>query len=111
MTCKYSRVIFIPGWYDCWPSGISLCVCLLQDNFRTLDYLMNSNISENVLGNGQCHINFGENKKMKGERYIYRACDLLQLVSRCSCFSHPGLWVMTYRSKGQVDGYHLLCQH
>lgn len=28
-------------------------------------------------------------------------CDLLHLVSRCGCCSHPGLWVMVYRSKRQ----------
>lgn len=71
MTYEYSRVVFVPGCYNCWLSGASPCIFLLQDNFRTLDYLTNSNISENVLGNGQCHIDFGENKKMKGEKCIY----------------------------------------
>lgn len=32
---------------------------------------MNSHISGNVRGNEQCRIDFGENEKMKGERYIH----------------------------------------
>lgn len=43
-------------------------------------------------------------RKWKGKgTYTPRlwVCDLPHLVSRCGCFSHPGLWVMVYRSKRQ----------
>lgn len=107
MTYEHSRVVFIPRC--CWPSGISSFVCLLQDNFRTLDYLTNSSISGNLLVNGNVILILVKTRKWKAKgTYQHRACDRHLAVSRCSCYSHPNLCVMIYRSKSQwmVDHLH-----